>query len=128
MDPWNRQVQQLVEQIDQCIRQNQSEDLTLTLLARQLGYSEYHLSRKFREISGMSFRDYLSRRRLALSVRRLRETDDSILSIALDYGFSSHAAYTRAFRASYGISPASIAAPPFRWCSRPSFTPLTAIF
>lgn len=105
MDPWNRQVQQLVEQIDQCIRQNQSEDLTLTLLARQLGYSEYHLSRKFREISGMSFRDYLSRRRLALSVRRLRETDDSILSIALDYGFSSHAAYTRAFRASYGISP-----------------------
>jgi len=35
----------------------------------------------------------------------VRDGDRSILDIALDYGFSSHEAFTRAFKATYGIAP-----------------------
>lgn len=106
MNDWHRSIQRLVEEIDHCIRQQTDEALTLHQLARKFGYSEYHFSRKFKEISGMSLRDYLRYRRLAFALKQVRDTDSSILSIALDYGFSSGEAFSRAFREAYGISPA----------------------
>ena len=57
MGQWQKQIQQIIAEIDRCIRQD--ADVTLSALAREYGYSEFHLSRKFREISGMAFRDYL---------------------------------------------------------------------
>lgn len=102
---WKKNIQRLIEDIDGCIRSGCDEKLSLEALAKRHGYSEYHFSRKFKEVSGMTFRDYLRYRRLAFSLKRLRDTEDSILNIALDYGFSSHEAYTRAFRDAYGLSP-----------------------
>ena len=107
MSEWHKQVQQMVDEIDRCIKDRNDEALTLARLAEKLNYSEYHLSRKFREISGMQFKDYLRLRRLAFALRELRDTDRNILAIALDHGFSSHEAFTRAFRAAYGITPAA---------------------
>lgn len=45
--------------------------------------------------------------RLAFALRELRDTDKGILDIALDYGFTSHEAFTRAFKAAYGITPSA---------------------
>ena len=105
MSQWHREVQQLVEEMDQCIRQHKDEALTLRHLAGKLGYSEYYVSRKFREISGMAIRDYLRYRRLAFALKEVRDTRRSFLEIALDYGFSSHEAFTRAFQKAYGLTP-----------------------
>ena len=53
----------------------------------------------------MQLRDYLRYRKLAFALRQLRDTDNSVLQIALDHGFSSHEAFTRAFREAYGLTP-----------------------
>ena len=53
----------------------------------------------------MSLRDYLRYRKLAFALKQLRDSDATILEIALDYGFSSHEAFSRAFREAYGVSP-----------------------
>ena len=90
---------------DDCIRNKNDESLTLKLLAQEFGYSEFHFSRKFKEISGMQFRDYLRCRRLAFALKELRDTEKRVLQIALDHGFSSHEAFTRAFREAYGLTP-----------------------
>lgn len=105
MYKWQKYVQQIVEEIDSCIRQKSDETLTLEYLAQKLGYSEFYISRKFREISGMQFRDYLRYRRLAFALKEVRDTDRSLLDIALNYGFSSNEAFTRAFKEAYGITP-----------------------
>lgn len=105
MDPWYKNIQRIIEEIDICIKSKRDEELTLTHLANKFGYSEYHFSRKFREISGMQFRDYLRYRKLAFALKQVRDSQDGILDIALDYGFSSHEAFTRAFKEAYGISP-----------------------
>ena len=105
MHPWHREVQQLVELMDQCIHQRTDEKLTLQYLAERLGYSEFYVSHKFREISGMAIRDYLRYRRLAFALKEVRDTQRGFLDIALDYGFSSHEAFTRAFKRAYGITP-----------------------
>ena len=105
MHEWQRQIQTIIEEIDTCIKKHNGEALTLEHLAGRLGYSEFYISRKFREISGMQFRDYLRYRRLAFALKELRDTKNGILEIALDYGFSSHEAFTRAFKEAYGITP-----------------------
>lgn len=105
MYDWYRNIQNIIDEIDVCIKNHDSEALALSRLAKSLGYSEFYVSRKFNEISGMSLRDYMRYRRLAFALTELRDTDRGILDIALDYGFSSHEAFTRAFRDAYGISP-----------------------
>lgn len=105
MSEWHRLVQEMAEEIDVCIRQQKDEKLTLSSLSQKLGYSEYHVSRRFREITGMQFRDYLRYRKLALALKEVRDTRRGLLEIALDYGFSSHEAFSRAFKKAYGITP-----------------------
>lgn len=107
MQQWYEDIQSLVEEIDRCIRSGWDEGLTLKALAQGLGYSEYYISRKFREVSGMQLREYLRQRRLAFALKALRDSDRGILDIALDHGFSSHEAFTRAFRDAYGITPSA---------------------
>jgi len=53
----------------------------------------------------MPFRDYLRLRRLAFALIEVRDTHRSFLDIAIDYGFSSHEAFTRAFKVAYSITP-----------------------
>ena len=104
-EQWQKKIQHVVDRIDDCIRNKNDESLTLKLLAQEFGYSESHFSRRFRQVSGMQFRDYLRYRKLAFALRQLRDTDNSVLQIALDHGFSSHEAFTRAFREAYGLTP-----------------------
>lgn len=105
MNEWHGNIQKIIDITDIGIKNKNDEELTLKRLADELGYSEFYVSRKFREISGMQFRDYLRYRRLAFALTDLRDTDRGILDIALDHGFSSHEAFTRAFREAYGITP-----------------------
>ncbi|MCM1057634.1 MAG: helix-turn-helix transcriptional regulator [Firmicutes bacterium] len=101
----SRQVQKIVEEIDECIRQRKDEKLTLSDLSQKFGYSEFHVSRKFRELSGMRFRDYLRYRKLAFALKEVRDTKRGLLEIGLDHGFASQEAFTRAFKEAYGITP-----------------------
>ena len=105
MNQWHKQIQVIIDEIDACIKECDDEMLTLSPLSGKFGYSEFHMSRKFKEISGMQFRDYLRYRKLAFALKELRDTEKSVLEIALCYGFSSHEAFTRAFKEAYGITP-----------------------
>jgi AraC-like DNA-binding protein len=105
MYEWHKQIQIIVDEIDECIKHHNDEAISLQYLSHKLGYSEFHTTRKFKEISGMLFRDYLRNRRLAFALIEVRDSERSILDIAFDYGFSSHEAFTRAFKVTYGITP-----------------------
>lgn len=105
MYQWEKQIQIIVDEIDQCIKKHRDESLTLQVLAQRLGYSEFHMTRKFKEILGMQFRTYLRSRKLAFALKEVRDSEKRMLDIAFDYGFSSHEAFTRAFKAAYGVTP-----------------------
>lgn len=107
MRAWHDQMQRMLDEIDACIRAHENDEMTLHMLSERLGYSAFYISRKFREISGMQFRAYLRLRRLAFALCEVRDTHRGFLEIALDYGFSSHEAFTRAFREAYGVTPSA---------------------
>lgn len=85
MADWKKTVQKIVETIDFCIQNEKDESLTLKALSAQLGYSDFYTSRKFSEISGMTLKDYIRGRRLAFALKEIRDTDSSILEIAVKY-------------------------------------------
>lgn len=111
MYEWRRLIQIVVDEIDERIKchDSQSNDsvdaLTLHSLSKKLGYSEFHTTRKFKEISGLLLGDYIRHRKLAFSLIEVRDTKNKFLDIAIKYGFGSHEAFTRAFKTAYGISP-----------------------
>lgn len=100
-----RHIQEVVDEIDESIRAHDDEALTLRRLAARAGYSEYYMTRKFAVVSGLRLRDYLRARRMAFALKELRDSERSILDIALDHGFSSHEAFTRAFKRAYRVTP-----------------------
>ena len=81
MRAWHNQMQRMIDEIDACIRAHEDEKTTLDALSRSLGYSAFYISRRFREISGMQFRDYLRYRRLAFALEEVRYTQRGLLEI-----------------------------------------------
>lgn len=128
MYEWQRQIQMIVDEIDNCIKNHDDEALTLCALARRLGYSEFHMTRKFREISGMKLKDYLRCRRLAFALKEVRDGDKGMLDIAFDYGFSSHEAFTRAFKTMYGVAPSAYRKNPVPVVLRTKINPFDRYF
>ncbi|MDR0302329.1 MAG: helix-turn-helix transcriptional regulator [Treponema sp.] len=106
MYEWHRLIQIVVDEIDERIkRHDDDEALTLQSLSKKLGYSEFHTTRRFKEISGMLLGDYIRLRKLAFALIEVRDTKIKFLDIAVKHGFGSHEAFTRAFKTAYGISP-----------------------
>ncbi len=105
MYEWHKLIQIAVNEIDERIKAHDDAALTLRALSKKLGYSEFHTTRKFKEMSGMLLGDYIRLRKLAFALIEVRDTENRFLDIALKYGFGSHEAFTRAFKIVYGISP-----------------------
>lgn len=128
MYEWHKQIQIIVDEIDECIKNRNGEVITLRFLSRKLGYSEFHTTRKFKEISGMPFRDYLRLRKLAFALKEVRDSEKSLLDIAFDYGFSSHESFTRAFKGTYGVSPSEYRKKPMPVALRTKINPFDRYF
>lgn len=62
-------------------------------------------ARIFIYISGVGISDYVKKRRLTLAGRELRNSGISVIDAAVKYGFTSHSAFTRAFKEHHGITP-----------------------
>ncbi|MDR2923604.1 MAG: AraC family transcriptional regulator, partial [Treponema sp.] len=105
MYEWRRLIQTVVDEIDERIKRHDDDTLTLKSLSKKLGYSEFHTTRKFKEISGMLLGDYIRLRKLAFALIEVRDTKNKFLDIAVKHGFGSHESFTRAFKTAYGISP-----------------------
>ncbi len=84
------------------------EPITVAELAQLCGVSPFHLSRVFRDGTGLSPMAYLRARRLSWAAKALATGDADILCIALDAQYASHEAFTRAFAAYFGVLPSRI--------------------
>ncbi|MFD7875928.1 GyrI-like domain-containing protein [Streptomyces sp. NPDC059766] len=74
-------------------------------LARIAATSEYHLRRMFSALAGMPLSEYVRRRRLTLAGAEVLAGRETLLEIAVRYGYGSGESFARAFRAMHGIGP-----------------------
>lgn len=92
------------------IESHSAAPLTLSDVAEASGLSRFHLSRVFPAATGHSVFGYVRARRLSEAARQLADGAPDILSVALDAGYGSHEAFTRAFRDVLGLTPEALRA------------------
>ena len=98
----------LIEQLLYEIEQNLTGKLHIEDLAGRLNISAVHLQRLFRFIFEETLASYIRSRKLSASLDVLLNSDKSILSIALEYGFEYEQSYIRAFRNEFDITPGAL--------------------
>ncbi|EJL27231.1 hypothetical protein PMI01_03883 [Caulobacter sp. AP07] len=92
------------------IEGHSAQDLDLDAIAEAGGVSRFHMSRAFVVATGLPVIGYLRARRLTEAARTLADGAPDILSVALEAGYGSHEAFTRAFRDQFGITPEQVRA------------------
>jgi AraC family transcriptional regulator len=85
-----------------------TREVSLDEVARICGVSRFQMSRAFGEALGLSLTQYLRGRRLSEAARALAAGAPDILAIALEAGYGSHEAFTRAFHEQFGLTPAEL--------------------
>jgi AraC family transcriptional regulator len=90
------------------IESHSAGPVTLDEVAEASGLSRFHLSRTFTAVVGRSLAAYLRGRRLTEAARNLADGPPDILSVALEAGYGSHEAFTRAFRDQFGMTPEEV--------------------
>jgi AraC family transcriptional regulator len=85
-------------------------EITLDEIAGVADVSRYHVSRVFGEAIGRPITSYMRGRRLSEAAKSLAAGAPDILTVALDVGYGSHEAFTRAFRGQFGLTPESVRA------------------
>ena len=90
------------------IESNLQEDMNLSAVAREAGYSLYHFHRVFKGIVGDSLKDYVRKRRFTEAAKELVYTNKAIVEIAISYGYASREALSRAFDRVYGRTPSEV--------------------
>lgn len=94
-----------VERAIAFIEAHLNEPLTPSDVAEATGVSRFALHRLFRASVGESLQRYILKRKLTEAARALADSNRQILRLALESGFGSQEAFTRAFQAQFGVTP-----------------------
>jgi AraC family transcriptional regulator len=92
------------------IESHLADALALDEIADVAGVSRFHLVRAFAAATGSPVMRYVRARRLSEAARALAAGAPDILELALDAGYGSHEAFTRAFRDHFGVTPEAVRA------------------
>ena len=96
-----RQVQRAIDYIEDHLDQ----DLSTESIASVAGFSKWHFQMVFSSAVGDSLKEYVRKRRLTAAAIALGTTDRRIIEIALESGFESQEAFTRAFKQMFKKTP-----------------------
>ena len=99
--PGNR----LVQAARAAISENLDRTLNLGEIAARLKVSREHLTRIFRERTGITPQEFAAEERMQYAVRLLRDSFQSCEEIAEQTGYSGAVSFSRAFRRRFGYSP-----------------------
>lgn len=99
----------IVKKSLQFIEENLEMHLSVSDIAREMGYSEYYFSRNFKKEMHISVMAYVKKRRLIRASDEILE-GGRIIDVALKFGYGSHSGFTKAFKNEFGFYPALLRA------------------
>lgn len=87
------------------IEANLGNELCPDAVAAEAFFSLPHMYRVFRAMTGLSIKDYISRRRLSVAAESLLSGNAKVIDLALSLRYESPETFLRAFRRQYGMTP-----------------------
>ena len=95
----------IVHEVSNYISENYGDDLSLSSLAHRFAVSDSHLSRKFKDVSGMGLNEYITHVRIMNAERLLRSGVTSITYVSEQCGFNDSNYFSTVFKKLKGITP-----------------------
>ena len=95
----------IVQKAKEYIHDHFDTPMTLEMLADATCTSPSHLSRVFKQTTGIGYLEYLNQFRVEKSMKLLKQRDLRISEIAFQVGFQSLAPFNRTFRVYAGMTP-----------------------
>lgn len=102
---YTQSYQERLNQVKKYIREHINETLDREVLAAVAGFSVPHFHRIFKVHIGENISNYVRRVRLERAGRKLRLGAVDITEVALAADYDTHAAFSKAFKQRYGLSP-----------------------
>lgn len=97
-------MKQIINDCLKYIDRHIEDDLTVDLIANNVGYSKYHFSRLFKEQMGSTIKEYIIEQRLICAARDIID-GTRILDVAVKYHYDTHTGFSKAFKKKFGYSP-----------------------
>lgn len=94
-----------IQQAIDYIEENLQEEISTEMLTEMVSLSPFYFQRLFKRLVNKPVQEYIKLRRLSKAIDEFNSDEQRVLDVALNYGFSSHANFTRAFKETYGITP-----------------------
>lgn len=110
-DGWSERI----GRVSRWIADHLDDSLDLDRMAEIACFSPYHFHRVYRGVMGETVTDTVRRLRLQRAADTLIRTDIAMVQVAARAGYGSVAAFTRAFKADYGMPPAAYRARREAW-------------
>lgn len=101
---WTGRMNSVIDYVEEHLSQDIEEEDISRIIA--CPFTLFHNS--FTQITGISFAEYIRRRRLTLAAYDLQNTDEKIIDIALKYGYQSPDSFRVAFKRLHGLSPSDV--------------------
>lgn len=93
-----------MNEVIEYIENNLTGNINYSFVAQLLNCSEWEFRRVFSMLAQVPISEYIRRRRLSLAVGAIKN-GEKIIDVAVQYGYESPAAFSRAFRNFFGIAP-----------------------
>jgi YesN/AraC family two-component response regulator len=87
------------------IEQNYNEQLTLKAIAHAQNISRYHFARRFKAVTGYSFKEFLNRKRVEEAKELIRKDGVSVTQACYQVGFNDPTYFGRVFKRLVGRTP-----------------------
>ncbi len=82
-----------------------ADEISIAALAEQVGLSPFHFCRVFKQTTGASPLQFVTRERISRAQQLMRETSRSVIEIALDVGYTNPSHFAQVFRRVVGVTP-----------------------
>jgi AraC family transcriptional regulator len=94
-----------LRKIEDYVHEHLADDISLDSLAELAELSPFHFSRVFKQTTGMSPLQFVTRERITRAQQLIRETKRNLIEIGLDVGYKNPSHFAQVFRRVVGVTP-----------------------
>jgi AraC family transcriptional regulator len=94
-----------LRKVEDYVRAHLTEDISIEKLAELAELSSFHFCRVFKQATGMTPLQFVTRERMLKAQWLIRETARSLIEIALEVGYTSPSHFAQVFRRTVGMAP-----------------------
>ena len=94
-----------LRKVEDYVRERLAEEISTETLAELVELSPFHFSRVFKQATGMSPLQFVTRERISRAQQLIRETSRSLIEVALEVGYTSPSHFAKVFRRMTGVTP-----------------------